>query len=155
MVIFLGLIMSEFINQHNLFLSNYIHNLFPTLSQIETFLREMLEIDIFWISAKGSAVLQSAKASTYRVEETEAAFQRCSVKKFTKFTGKHLCQSFFFLAQVFSSEFCKISKNILFHRTPLVAASKERNYIRDNCKKLHSSHVILFFKFSAYKVRER
>ena len=73
MVIFLGLIMSEFINQLNLFLSNYIHNLFPTLSQSETFLREILDIDIFWISAKGSAVLQSAKASTYRVEETEAA----------------------------------------------------------------------------------
>ena len=27
------------------------------------------------------------------------------------------------LAQMFSSEFCKISKNTLFHRTPLVAAS--------------------------------
>ena len=27
------------------------------------------------------------------------------------------------LAQVFSSEFCEISKNTFFHRTPLVAAS--------------------------------
>ena len=27
------------------------------------------------------------------------------------------------LAQVFSCEFCKISKNIFFYRTPLVAAS--------------------------------
>ena len=55
--------------------------------------------------------------------------QRCSIKNgvlrnFTKFTGKHLCQSLFFnkvvglrpetLAQVFSCEFCEISKNIFF-----------------------------------------
>ena len=65
----------------------------------------------------------------------------CSVKKgvlknFTKFTAKHLCQSLFFnkvaglcnfinketLAQFFSCEFCEISKNTLFYRTPLVAA---------------------------------
>ena len=74
----------------------------------------------------------------------EAVVQRCSVKKgvlrnFTKFTGKHLCQSLFFnkvaglrpatlskrrlWAQVFSCEFCEISKNTFLHRTPLVAAS--------------------------------
>ena len=49
--------------------------------------------------------------------------QRCSMKKdvlrnFAKFTGKHLCQSLFFkketLAQVFSCEFCEISKNTFF-----------------------------------------
>ena len=61
------------------------------------------------------------------------------LKNFAKFTGKHLCQSFFFnkvvslrpvtllkkvtLAQVFSCEFCEIFKNIFFYRTPLVAAS--------------------------------
>ena len=53
-------------------------------------------------------------------------------------TGKHLCQSFFFnkvagkaytfieketLAQVFSCEFCEISKNTFFDRTPPVTAS--------------------------------
>ena len=61
----------------------------------------------------------------------EAVHQRCSMKKgvlrnLAKFTGKHLCQRFFFnkvagqacnfikkesLAQVFSCEFCQISKN--------------------------------------------
>ena len=64
---------------------------------------------------------------------TEAVVQRCSLKKgvlrnFTKFTGRYLCQSLFFskvadlspescnfikketLAQVFSCEFCEISK---------------------------------------------
>ena len=65
------------------------------------------------------------------------------LRDFTKFTGKHLSQSFFFnkvaglscrpkacnfikketLAEVFSCEFYEISKNTFFYRTPLVAAS--------------------------------
>ena len=58
------------------------------------------------------------------------------LRNFAKFTGKHLCQSLSFnkvaglnfikrqtLAQVFSREFCEISKNTIFYRTPLVAAS--------------------------------
>ena len=59
-------------------------------------------------------------------------------RNFAKFTGKHLCQRFFFnkvaglacnfiikesLAQVFSCKFCEISKNTFFYRTQ-VAASK-------------------------------
>ena len=63
------------------------------------------------------------------VEEPEAVVQRCSVKKnilrnFAKFTGKHLCEGLFFnkveslrqwrLAQVFSCEFCIISKITCF-----------------------------------------
>ena len=39
-------------------------------------------------------------------------------RNFTKFTGKHLCQSLFFketLALVFSCEFCEISRNTFFH----------------------------------------
>ena len=44
-----------------------------------------------------------------------------------KFTGKHLCQHLFFkketLAQVFSCEFCKISKNTFFTEHPQVTAS--------------------------------
>ena len=61
---------------------------------------------------------------------------------FIKFTGKHLCQSLVFnnvaglrpqacnfikketLAQVFSCEFCNISKNTFSYRTPLVTASR-------------------------------
>ena len=38
------------------------------------------------------------------------------LRNFEKFTGKHLCYSLIF-------EFCKISKNTFFHRTPLLAAS--------------------------------
>ena len=58
-------------------------------------------------------------------------------KNISKFTGKHLCQNLFFnkvaslrpaactfikketLAQVFSYEFCEISKNTFSYRTPL------------------------------------
>ena len=36
------------------------------------------------------------------------------------------------LAQVFSCEFCEISKNTFFHRTPLVAAS-EQYFLRVIC----------------------
>ena len=59
------------------------------------------------------------------------------IRNFTKFTEKYLWQSFFFnkvaglrsatlketLAQVFSCEYCEISKNIFFHRTPLMVVS--------------------------------
>ena len=57
------------------------------------------------------------------------------LENFTKFTGKHLCQSLFFncnfikeetVAQVFSCEFGEFLKNtFFFNRTPLVAASFE------------------------------
>ena len=75
------------------------------------------------------------------VPVSEAVTQRCSLKNvlrnFAKFTEKHLCQSLFFnkvagaacnfikketLAQVFSCEFCEISKNTFSYRAPLVAA---------------------------------
>ena len=50
-------------------------------------------------------------------------------RNFTKFTGKHLYQRLFFnkeesLAQVFSCEFCEISMNSFFYRTPQLAGSK-------------------------------
>ena len=64
-------------------------------------------------------------------KQSRISHRRCSVRKgvirnFAKFTGKHLCQSLFFnkvaghvikkeiLAQAFSCEFCKISKNTFF-----------------------------------------
>ena len=59
------------------------------------------------------------------------------LRNFANFIGKHLSQSFLIKlqaqacnfikketpARVFSCEVCKISKNIYFHRTPLVAVS--------------------------------
>ena len=67
------------------------------------------------------------------IRRSRRSHRRCSVRKgvlrnFAKFSGKHLCQSLFIscrpqawnfmkkgtLAQLFSCEFCKTSKNILF-----------------------------------------
>ena len=88
---------------------------------------------LLWSSKRGccSKYLKLAR----QIKELQKRRQRCSVKNvlrnFTKFTGKHLCQSLetcsFIkkdtLVQVFSREFCEISKNTFFHRTPQVAAS--------------------------------
>ena len=73
---------------------------------------------------------------------SEAVAQTCSVKKvfleILQNSQESICARVSFLiklqalpasllkkrlAQVFSFEFCKISKNIFFYRTPLVAAS--------------------------------
>ena len=50
------------------------------------------------------------------------------LRNFEKSTVKQLCQSLFFnkketLAQLFSCEFCEISRNTFSHRTPPVTAS--------------------------------
>ena len=50
------------------------------------------------------------------------------LKNFAKFTGKHLCQSLFFIKKealtlVFSCEFCEIFQSTFFYRIPPVAAS--------------------------------
>ena len=66
-------------------------------------------------------------------------FSKGVLRNSAKFTGKHLCHSLFLInfqaevcnvfkketvAQVFSSEFCEISKNTFSYRTPPVAASQ-------------------------------
>ena len=52
------------------------------------------------------------------------------LRNFAKFTGKQACNFIKkeTLAQMFSCEFCEISKNTFFHRTPLVAASLKSQY---------------------------
>ena len=78
--------------------------------------------------------------------------KRCSIRKavlknFVKFTGKHLCQSFFFnkvadlrpkacnfikketLAQMLSCEFCKIFKNTFFTEHLWMTASKNHSQV--------------------------
>ena len=67
---------------------------------------------------------------------SEAVVRRCSVKKVFSAISQNSQERTYArvsflknfikketLAQVFSCEFCKISKNTFFHRTPLVAAS--------------------------------
>ena len=75
----------------------------------------------------------------FRSSRLEVFCKKVVLGNFKKFRGKHLRQSLFFnkvaglrlailfkkesLAQVFSCEFCEISKNTVFHTTPPVAAS--------------------------------
>ena len=74
-------------------------------------------------------------------QTTRSSHRRCSVKKgvlrnFAKFTGKHLCQRLFFdkvaglrpLAQVFSYEFCEISKNNFFTEHLQTTASEHLSF---------------------------
>ena len=76
-----------------------------------------------------------------RSSRAEGFCKKGVLRNFTKFTGKYLCQSLFVnkvpglrpkacnfikketLAQVFSCDFCKISKNTFFYRTPPMGAS--------------------------------
>ena len=67
----------------------------------------------------------------FRSSRLEVFCKKDVLRNFTKFTGIHLCQSLFLnkvkkkdLAQVFSCEFCKISKSTFPYRTPPVTASK-------------------------------
>ena len=73
-----------------------------------------------------------------RSSRTEVFRKKGILRNFAKFTGKHLCQSLFFnkvagnqacniikkesLVQVFSCEFCGVSKNTFSNRTHPVAA---------------------------------
>ena len=77
----------------------------------------------------------------------EVFFRKGVLRNFAKFAGKHQCQSLFFnkvagvrpLAQVFSCEFCEISKNTFSYRTPPVAASDMSTYSthRDQYKNIY------------------
>ena len=93
-------------------------------------------------------VIYSVTLSYVKGERIEPVVQKYSVKKvflkFTKFTGKHQCQSFFFsqnvrpkaynftkkeaLTWVFFCEFCEISKNTFFYRIPPVTASERKKF---------------------------
>ena len=79
----------------------------------------------------------------YRSSRTEVFCKKDVLRNFAKFTGKHLCQRLFFnkvaglackfikkesLAQVFSCEFCEISKNTFFYRTPPVGVLEIDHY---------------------------
>ena len=69
-----------------------------------------------------------------RSSRREVFCKKGVLRNLAKFTGKHLWQSLFFnkvaglieketLAQVFSCEFCQISKNYFSYRTPPMAVS--------------------------------
>ena len=81
----------------------------------------------------------------YRNIRPEVFCKNGVLRNFAKSTGKHLCQSLFFnkvaveasnfikketVAQVFSLEFCKIFQKTFSYRTPPVAASKTKPWIK-------------------------
>ena len=79
---------------------------------------------------------------------------RCSVRKgvlrnFTKFTGKHLCQSLFFnketLAQTFSCDFFEISKNTFFTEYLRATASLVKLLSYSRKKKITRNNDLLSF----------
>ena len=55
-----------------------------------------------------------------RNSRPEVCCKKGVLRNFAKFIGKHLCQSLFL--QNFAN-FCEISKNAFYYRTPQVAAS--------------------------------
>ena len=87
----------------------------------------------------GCKELLTSQLIRFRTSCPEMFCKKGVLKNFTKFTGKHLCQSLFFniVADLSpapllkrdsgtgaSCEFCEVSKNTLFYRTPLLAAFK-------------------------------
>ena len=74
----------------------------------------------------------------FRSSRLDVFCKKGALRNFAKITGKHLCQSLFLnkvareaynlsekktLVQVFSCEFCEISRNTFSYRTPTAAAS--------------------------------
>ena len=94
-----------------------------------------------------------------RSSRPEVFFRKGVLKNFTKFTGKHLYQSFFVNkvadlrpAHMFSCEFCEISKNTFFHRTPPVAASSNMETQQKRASFLWSNYQWLLLIITATTV---
>ena len=109
-------------------------------------------IDYLYLVRRPADVPLNENKTDYR-----SSHRRCSVKKgvlrnFAKFIRKHLCQRLNFikresLAQVFSCEFCEISKNTFSDRTPLVGASLVSCPRRINTYPHHTG----YHKFANYR----
>ena len=102
------------------------------------------------------------KTSGFRSSRPEVFCKKGVLKNFAKFKGKHLCQSLFFdkvagaacnfikketLAQMFSCEFCKISKNTFFYRTPSIATSEASYFYLSFLPYLHQTRFYGFADF--------
>ena len=73
---------------------------------------------------------------THRSSRPEVFCKKDVLRNFTKFTGKHLCQSLFLLKKrlwyrCFPVNFAKFLRTPFFYRTPLVVASVHRSVIFD------------------------
>ena len=98
----------------------------------------------FHIERSASSELVSFRTFS-RSSHLEGFCKKGDLRNFAKFTGKHLCQSPFFnkvagqacrlikketLVQVFSCEFCEVSKNTFSYRTPPLTASAWRGSVK-------------------------
>ena len=103
-------------------------------------MKKILRLDKYWLinwgklfphekeSLKRPIMPLKRLIAICRSSRPEVFCKKGILRNFTKFTGKHLRQTLFFikkvsLAQVFSCDFCEISKNTFFCKTPPVAAS--------------------------------
>ena len=91
-----------------------------------------------WIS--GFPCWRSSMPPNTKSNRPDVFCEKGVLTNFAKFTRKNLCQGLFFikaagtcnfikkeaLAEVFFCEFCEISKNTFFYRTPLVVAPETR-----------------------------
>ena len=77
--------------------------------------------------------------------------KKCVLRNFTKFTGKHLPQSLFFnkvaglRRELFSCEFCEISKNTFTCRTPPMAASESSDFLQPELSHKNWLHYFALF----------
>ena len=134
----------DILNNHSLLLNYFWNRNIYTLScrfnyaNIANYLL-LKAIWHFWFSFKRRKT---------RSSRSEVFCKNDVLRNFPKFIGKHLCQSLIFnkvadqacnfiknetLAQVFSCEFCKISKNTFSYRIPPVVAAEKIFYLtREN-----------------------
>ena len=87
-----------------------------------------------------------------RSSHPEVFCKKGVLRSFAKFKGKHLCQSLFFkkeaLAQVFSGELCKISKNTFFTEHLL-------SFIMYKRKKKESIRIFAYFSLFSLSPRKQ
>ena len=62
------------------------------------------------------------KETNKKLITPEMFWEKGDLRNLANFTGKHLCQSLFSIAPVFSCDICKIFKNTFFYRTPVAAS---------------------------------
>ena len=115
---------------------------------------------MFAVEFLANSVVVCVVISCFQKQPTEVFYKKSVLKNFTKFTGNTCARVSFLiklqvescnfirkesLAQVFSCEFCVISKNTFSYRTPLAAASVQNH---DN----DSIHYLNLKTFSSFRV---
>ena len=112
----------------------FIFNVHKTQKRIEDPVKQSMIKAILWkfnFFCWKATNIDVSKVTTYRSSHLRCSLRKDVLRDFAKFTGKPLCQSFFFnkvaglslfkketLPEVFSCKFCEISKNTFFTKHP-------------------------------------